>query len=83
VAGVPTLIRKATFKQGVLRMEKLREINIKIKNISPKQWSIFLIELNLMTDNWKKFGPDIDIIAKNFDKIIRWGRKKHGEAEEE
>ena len=64
-------------------MEKLKEVNIKIKNISPKQWSIFLIELNLMKTNWKKFGPDIDIIAKNFDKIVRWGRKKHGEAEEE
>jgi len=64
-------------------MEKLKEVNIKIKNISPKQWSIFLIELNLMKTSWKKFGPDVDITAKNFDKIIRWGRKKHGEPEEE
>jgi hypothetical protein len=80
VAGVPTLIRKVTFKQGVLRMEKLKEVNIKVKNISPKQWSIFLIELNLMKNNWKKFGPDVDISAKNFDKIIRWGQKQHGES---
>ena len=64
-------------------MEKLREINIQIKNISLKQWSIFLVELNLMKNNWKKFGPDIDIKANNFDKIIRWGKKKHGEPEEE
>ena len=64
-------------------MEKLREINIKIKNISPKQWSIFLIELNLMKNNWKKFGPDIDIKANNFYKIIRWGKKKHGDSDEE
>ena len=64
-------------------MEKLKEVNIKIKNISPKQWSIFLIELNLMKTNWKKFGPDIDIKADNFDKIIRWGQKKPGESEEE
>ena len=64
-------------------MEKLREINIKIKNISLKQWSIFLVELNLMKSSWKKFGPDIDIKADNFDKIIRWGKKKHGESEEE
>jgi hypothetical protein len=80
VAGVLTLIRKVTFKQGVLRMEKLKEVNIKVKNISPKQWSIFLIELNLMKNNWKKFGPEIDIFAKNLDKIIRWGQKKHGES---
>jgi len=64
-------------------MEKLKEVNIKIKNISPKQWSIFLIELNLMKTNWKKFGADIDIIAKNFDKIIRWGQKQHGDRDEE
>ena len=64
-------------------MEKLKEINIKIKNISPKQWSIFLIELNLMKNNWKKFGPDIDIKADKFDKIIRWGKKKHGDQDEE
>ena len=64
-------------------MEKLKEVNIKVKNISPKQWSIFLIELNLMKNNWKKFGADVDIVAKNFDKIIRWGQKKHGESEEE
>ena len=64
-------------------MEKLREINIKIKNISLKQWSIFLVELNLMKSSWKKFGPDIDIKADNFDKIIRWGKKKHGDTDEE
>ena len=64
-------------------MEKLKEINIKIKNISPKQWSIFLVELNLMKTSWKKFGPDIDIKANNFDKIIRWGKKTHGDPDEE
>ena len=61
----------------------MKKVNIKVKNISPKQWSIFLIELNLMKTNWKKFGADVDIIAKNFDKIIRWGQKKHGESGEE
>ena len=64
-------------------MEKLREINIKIKNISPKQWSIFLVELNLMKTSWKKFCLDIDIKANNFDKIIRWGKRKHGDSDEE
>jgi len=61
----------------------MKEINIKIKNISPKQWANFLIELNLMKTAWKRFGLAIEIKAKNFDKIIRWGRKHHGESEEE
>ena len=61
----------------------MREINIKIDNITPKQWANFLIELNLMRSAWKKFGPDINIKAKNFSKIIKWGRKKHGAHEED
>ena len=61
----------------------MKEINIKIKNITPKQWANFLIELNLMKDAWKRFGPNIEIKAKNFNRIITWGRKKHGTPEEE
>ena len=60
----------------------MKEINIKIKNISEKQWPLFLIELNLMAKTWRRFGPIVDIKAKNFDKIIKWGKIKHGEPEE-
>ena len=60
----------------------MKEINIKIKNISEKQWPLFLIELNLMAKTWKRFGPVVNIKAKNFDKIIKWGKIKHGEPEE-
>ena len=55
----------------------MKEINIKVKNISQKQWSLLLVELNLVAQNWKKFGPIMDIKARNFDKIIKWGKKKH------
>jgi len=60
-----------------------KEINIKVNNISEKQWSLLLIELNLVSENWKKYGPNIDIKARNFNRIIKWGKKKHGESEEE
>ena len=60
----------------------MKEINIKIKNISQKQWPLFLIELNLMAKTWRRFGPIVDFKAKNFDKIIKWGKIKHGESEE-
>ena len=50
----------------------MKEINIKVKNISPKQWSLLLIELNLVSENWKKYGPMIDIKARNFNRIIKW-----------
>jgi len=59
----------------------MKEINIKIKNISSRQWPLLLVELNLVAQNWKKFGPIMDIKARNFDKIIKWGKRKHGEPE--
>jgi len=59
----------------------MKEINIKIKNISQRQWPLLLVELNLVAQNWKRYGPIMNIKAKNFDKIIKWGKKKHGEEE--
>tara|TARA_R110002020_G_C15789838_1_gene730058 strand:+ start:203 stop:388 length:186 start_codon:yes stop_codon:yes gene_type:complete len=61
----------------------MKEINIKVSNISSKQWPLLLVELNLVAQNWRRYGPVMNIKAKNFDKIIKWGRKKHGEPEED
>ena len=61
----------------------MKEINIKVSNISQKQWSLLLVELNLVSENWRSYGPIIDIKAKNFNRIIKWGRKKHGTNEED
>ena len=61
----------------------MKEINIKVSNISQKQWSLLLVELNLVSENWKSYGPIIDIKAKNFNKTIKWGKKKHGYVEED
>ena len=61
----------------------MKEINIKVKNISSKQWPLLLVELNLVAQNWKRYGPVMNIKAKNFDKIIKWGRKKHGDTTED
>ena len=57
----------------------MKEVHIKVSNISQKQWTNLLIELNLVKTAWKRFGPEISIKAKNFDNIIRWGKKIHGE----
>ncbi len=61
----------------------MKEINIKVSNISSKQWPLLLVELNLVAQNWKKYGPNMQIKAKNFDRIIKWGRKKHGDTTED
>ena len=53
-------------------------ITIKPKNISQKQWSIFLLELNLMKRAWKPYGVNVDISAPGLKRIIDWGTKKYG-----
>ena len=61
----------------------MKEINIKIKNISSKQWPLLLVELNLVAQNWRSYGPIINIKAKNFDKTIKWGKRKHGDTSDD
>ena len=61
----------------------MKEINIKVSNISQKQWPLLLVELNLVAQNWKKYVPNMQIKAKNFDRIIKWGRRKHGDTTED
>jgi hypothetical protein len=57
----------------------MKEVHIKVSNISQKQWTDLLLELNLVKSSWKRFGPDLRIKAKNFDKIVRWGQHIPGE----
>ena len=58
---------------------RMKEVHIKVSNISPKQWANLLLELNLVKSSWKRFGPKLNIRARNFDKIIKWGQNIHGE----
>ena len=57
----------------------MKEVHLKVSNISSKQWTSLLIELNLVKSSWRRYGPEIKIQAKNFNKIIKWGKKTHGE----
>ena len=57
----------------------MKEVHIKVSNISPKQWASLLLELNLVKSSWRRFGPDITIKARNLDNFIKWGTKIHGE----
>jgi hypothetical protein len=54
---------------------KDREIKIKLNGISQKQWSVFLLELNIMKKAWKPFGVLVDIDAPNFAKVVRLGTR--------
>ena len=61
-------------------MEK--KLTITSNNITPKQWSILLIELNMIKESWKPFAK-LEIQTPGFDKIIKWGKKRHDEPKED
>ncbi len=64
-------------------IESMKEkiITIKPKGISQKQWSVFILELNLMKRAWKSYGVDMEIKAPGLKNIINWGTKKYGTAD--
>ena len=57
---------------------KEKIITIKPKGISQKQWSVFILELNLMKRAWKSYGVNMEIKAPGLKSIINWGTKKYG-----
>ena len=55
---------------------------ISCDKISSKQWSVLLIELNSMKEAWKSFAK-INIDTPDFEKTVRWGKRKHSEKEDQ
>ena len=57
---------------------KEKELVIKSKNISPKQWSTLLLELNMIIEAWRPYAH-LELKAPGLKKVLGWGRKKHDE----
>ena len=60
----------------------IRKVTISSDNLSTKQWSVLLIELNLIKQGWARFA-DLKIEAPDFEKTVRWGKRKYNEKEEQ
>jgi len=58
-----------------------RKVIISSDNISPKQWSVLLLELNIMKQAWKPFA-NLEVHGKEFKKVIKWGTRRYDEKEE-
>ena len=52
---------------------KDKQIKIKLHGVSQKQWSVFLLELNIMKRAWKPYGVDLQVTAPGLRNILRWG----------
>ena len=53
-------------------------ITIKPKGVTQRQWSILLLELNLIRKAWKSYGVDMKMSAPGLKRIVDWGTKRYG-----
>jgi hypothetical protein len=44
-------------------MTKQKTLKLKVDGINSKQWTNFVIELNLMAKAWKPYGVDVKLLA--------------------
>ena len=54
----------------------MKKLTITSKNISQKQWTNLILELNLLKKQWHKYA-DIEIQAPGIKKIIAWGTSNY------
>ena len=53
-------------------MVLMKKLTISSKNITTKQWSNLILELNLIKKQWHKYA-DLEIQAPGIKKILAWG----------
>ena len=53
-----------------------RKVTISSKDITPKQWSVLLLELNIMKTTWRPFAK-LEVHGNEFKKVVKWGTKRY------
>jgi len=59
-----------------------KKVTISSDNITPKQWSVLLLELNTIKQAWKPFAH-LNIKSPDFARVVRWGSKRYDAKEEQ
>ena len=59
-----------------------KKVTISSNNISPKQWSVLLLELNMMKRAWERFAK-LEIQAPDFKRVVKWGTRRYDEKGED
>ena len=60
---------------------KEKKITITSENITPKQWSVLLLELNMIKEQWKPYAK-LEIQTSGLNKIIAWGKRRYDTRED-
>ena len=58
----------------------MKQVTLKINNISTGQWSTLLLELNLISKAWKKTGVSIELQAPSLKRILEAGMSNKPQA---
>jgi hypothetical protein len=58
----------------------MKQVTLKVNNISTGQWSTLLLELNLIAKSWKKFGVKIELQAPSVKRILEAGMSNKPQA---
>ena len=59
----------------------MKKVTITSNNISPKQWNVLLLELNIIKRAWKPYA-NLEINAPSIKKIIKWGTRRYDAKED-
>jgi hypothetical protein len=54
----------------------MKKVTITSKNISAKQWTNLILELNLIKKQWKQYAT-LDISGRGLEKILAFGTKTY------
>ena len=59
----------------------MKKLTITSEDITPKQWSVLLLELNMIKEQWKSYAK-IEIQTPGLSKIIAWGKRRYDTRED-
>ena len=54
----------------------MKKVIITSENISPKQWSVLLLELNMIKEQWKPYA-NLEIQTLGLNKIVAWVKRRY------
>jgi hypothetical protein len=54
-----------------------KKLTLKATGISPKQWGVLVLELNLMKKAWKPYGVKLDLQAPGVKAIVEKGNRRY------
>ena len=53
----------------------MKKITLNVEGATSKQWSNFVLELNIMKKAWRSYGVDINMKASGLKNVLNYGTK--------